>query len=114
MFNFLKRIKLDVEYRELIETHNRVKSDASEIRDFLLSVLSDAQNDVPKFGDDRLLEANQIIERIGAGAFYWMTDIAAQMVLLSTAKFNEIPTSVDAALNAPVKPEDIVTEVVRV
>ena len=92
-----------MEYRELIESHNRVKADASEIRDFLLAVLADAQNGVEKFGDDRLLEAREIIDRVGPGAFYWMTDIAAQMVLLSTAKFNEVPTSVDIALKAPVK-----------
>ena len=114
MFNFFKNIKLDVEYRELIESHNRVKADASEIRDFLLAVLADAQNGVEKFGDDRLLEAREIIDRVGPGAFYWMTEIAAQMVLLSTAKFNEVPTSVDIALKAPVKAEDIVLEVVRV
>ena len=43
-----------------------------------------------------------------------MADIAAQMVLLSTAKFNGIPTSVDVALSAPLTPESIVYEVVRV
>ena len=114
MFKFFRAFKLDAEYRELIESHNRVKADASVIRDYLLAVLSDAQNDIPKLGDQRLEQANQIIGNIGAGAFYWMADIAAQMVLLSTAKFNGIPISVDVALSAPLTPESIVYEVVRV
>ena len=114
MFNFFKNIKLDVEYRELIESHNRVKADASEIRDFLFAVLADAQNGIEKFGDTRLLEAGEIIDRIGPGAFYWMTDIAAQMVLLSTAKLNGIATSVDHAITVPVTAEQIVAAVVRV
>lgn len=114
MINFFKQLKLDAEYRELINSHNQVKQDASLIRDYLIKVLDDAQNDIPKFGDDRLLEARQLIEQVGPGAFYWMCDIAAQMVLLASAKFNEIPTSVDAALQAPVRPIDILKEVVRV
>ena len=115
MFKFLKRFSsIDNEYRELIQSHIKVKTDATQIRDYLLMILSDNQNDSEKFSDLRLSQAAALLENIGPGAFYWMSDIASQMVLLSAAKFNDIPTSVDASISAPVTPEQIVNAVVRV
>ncbi len=109
-----KKLSIDAELQEIISTHNYSRETATEIRDFLLTILnSDAIGD-EKFSDEHLALAQKIIDRGGASAMYWMTDIAAQMTLLAAAQINEIPTNIETELARPVTPQDIVTKVVRV
>lgn len=91
----------------------KAESDATLIRNYLLAILDDHHNDRERFSDERLEEASNILASAGPNAFYWMTDIAANMVELSVAQINGIPTNVNAELQAPVSAVDIVKTVVR-
>jgi hypothetical protein len=93
--------------------HQRVRGDAQAIKDFLLQVLEDNRNGVEKFSDEALERAAAIIEQVGPGAFYWMTDIAAQMVVLSEATLRGFSTNVSVELGANADAESIVNLVVR-
>ena len=111
----VKKIKgIDVEYRQLVETHIKARENGIAIKNYLLQIIDDCANDREKFSDGAIERARALYEEIGPGGYYWMAEIAAQFVLLSTAKMNEIPTSVDFALKPPVSPQDLVNEVVRV
>lgn len=105
---------LDAEYQQLVATHIKVRENGNAIKNYLLQTLDDCANDREKFSEDAIVRAEKLYEEVGPGGFYWITEIAAQFVLLGAAKMNEIPTSVDLALKAPVTPEQLVNEVVRV
>ena len=105
---------LDAEYQQLVETHMRARENGNAVKSYLLGVLNDCANNREKFSEEAINSAEKLYSEVGSAGFYWMAEIAAQFVLLSTAKMNEIPTSVDLALNAPVTPEQLVNEVVRV
>ena len=66
-----------------------------------------------KFSDSQLAEASRIHDRAGPSAFYWMTEIAAQMTLLATAQINQIPTNVNVELQDSATPEQVVDIVVK-
>ena len=106
--------KMEIELRQIISDHNRVREDASAIRDFLLKVLDQNQNGIEKFSDEILVEAATLIDEVGPGAFYWMTDIAAQMAILAQATMADIPTNVSVELGREATAEQIVTLVVQV
>lgn len=109
-----RRLSLDEEFRELVESSERTKKSAEEIRAFLLRVIADERNGLEIFSDSQLAEAKRIIEMTGPGAFFWMTHIAAQLAFVSASQINEIPTNVDLALNGSATPEDVVKVVVQV
>lgn len=122
IFLFLNRDKskrrrrprtLDAELRELIETSNDNRVIAIEIKRYLLSVIADSNNDAGKFTERQLKEAEAILEKSGANAFYWMTEIATQLALLAAAQRNQIPTNIDEELKGPATPEAIVNIVVK-
>jgi hypothetical protein len=117
IFLFLNRKKkprgLDAELRELIESSNDATGIGMDIKSFLLRVLQDDKNDVERFSDAQLSEAQRIIERAGPAAFYWMTEIAVQMTFLATAQANGIPTNVSEELKDDVTPERIIQLVVK-
>ena len=104
---------IDRELSELLDEHARVRADAALVRDFLLRVLADNRSGVEKFSDEALHEASEIIEQVGPGAFYWMTDIAAQMVVLSEATLRGNSTNVSVELGADADVDSIVNLVVR-
>jgi len=104
---------MDRELTELLDEHARVRADASMVRNFLLRVLEDNRNGIEKFSDEALQEAAEIIEQVGPGAFYWMTDIAAQMVVLSEATLRGDATNVSVELGANADADSIVELVVR-
>ena len=104
---------MDRELTEILDEHHRVREDAQAIKDFLLQVLKDNRNDVEKFSDDALQRAADIIEQVGPGAFYWMTDIAAQMVVLSEATLRGFSTNVSVELGTNADADSIVEMVVR-
>ena len=105
---------IDEEFRELVESSERTKRSAEEIRAFLLRVIADERNDVESFNESQLAEAKRIIDKTGPGAFFWMTHIAAQLAFVSASQINEIPTNVDLALNGSATAEDVVKVVVQV
>ena len=61
---------MDAELAQIFDEHDRVKQDASDIRDYLLWVLESNKNDVEKFSDEALEKASDLIEQVGPGAFY--------------------------------------------
>jgi hypothetical protein len=63
--------------------------------------------------DAQLTKAQEIIDRAGPAAFYWMSDIAAQLALLSAAQINGIPTNVNVELGQSATAADVVRVVVK-
>ena len=104
---------MDAELAQILDEHDRVKQDASDIRDYLLWVLEQDRNGVEKFNDEALERAAELIEQVGPGAFYWMTDIAAQMVVLAEATMRGFSTNVSIELGANATSESIVETVVK-
>ena len=113
MFTWFRHRAINRELIEILDEHARVRADASKVRDFLLRVLADNRDGVEKFSDDALQEAASIIDQVGPGAFYWMTDIAAQMVVLSEATLKGLSTNVSVELGADASADSIVELVVR-
>ena len=113
MFKWLRHRAIDRELTEILDEHARVRGDAQAIKDFLLQVLADNRDGVEKFSDEALERAAEIIEQVGPGAFYWMTDIAAQMVVLSEATLRGFSTNVSVELGASADADSIVDLVVR-
>ena len=117
LYNFGKKMKkqgLDAELKELIESSDNSTGVALDIKNFLLRVIQDDKNDAEKFSDEQLAEAERIIERAGSSAFYWMTDIAAQMTMLATAQLNGFPTNVSQELGDSATPEQVIDTVVKI
>ena len=104
---------LDAELKQLIQESDDATAIGSDIKRFLLDVLSDNANDLEKFSDTRIAQAQRILDRAGPASFYWMTEIAAQLATLAAAQINGIPTNVNAELGNSATPEAIVKIVVR-
>ncbi len=105
---------IDAELHKMIEDVRESEITASEIRQFLLDVINDNKQDVEKFSDVRLRQASEMMERIGPGAFYWMTDIAATLASGYAARINGTLTNVDEELGESATPEAIVRVVVQI
>jgi hypothetical protein len=104
---------LDAELKELIESNNDSTGIAVEIKHFLLAVIDDNANDRAKFSDDRIAQAQRIIDRAGPSAMYWMTEISAQLAYLAAAQINGLPTNVTEELKSGATAEQIVHLVVK-
>ncbi len=104
---------LDAELKELIESNNDSTGIAVEIKRFLLAVIDDNANDRAKFSDDRIAQAQRIIDRAGPSAMYWMTEISAQLAYLAAAQINGLPTNVTDELKSGATAEQIVHLVVK-
>jgi hypothetical protein len=104
---------LDAELRALIEEHNTNTGIALDIKRFLLDIINDNYHDLEKFSDSRINQAQNLLDRAGPAAFYWMGEIAAQLALLSAAQINGIPTNVNAELRDGATPEAIIEVVVK-
>lgn len=104
---------LDAELKSLIENDGDKTGIAFEIKQYLLAIIEDDKNDLEKFSDARIEQAERILDRAGPSAMYWMTDIAAQLAFLAAAKANGIPTNVDAKVGEQATPEAIVKAVVK-
>jgi hypothetical protein len=119
IYLFLNRKKrrrrgLDSELKELLQSSDDSTGIALDIKNYLLRVLDDDKNDREKFNDDQLAEAQRIFDRAGPSAFFWMTEIAAQMTLLATAQINGIPTNVNQDLKEGATPEKVIDAVVKI
>ena len=104
---------LDAELKELIEDANYSTGIGLEIKSLLLDVINDNRMDREKFSDARLAQAQGILDRAGPGAFYWMSDIAAQLAFLAAAQINAVATNVNVELGESATAEDVVNVVVR-
>jgi hypothetical protein len=104
---------LDAELKSLIENDGDNTGIAFEIKQYLLAIIEDDKNDLEKFSDARIEQAERILDRAGPSAMYWMTDIAAQLAFLAAAQKNGIPTNVDAKVGEHATPEAIVKAVVK-
>jgi hypothetical protein len=118
MFNWIRKAtrnaKLDAELQEIIAEGNRTRESAEAIREFLLKVLQEDIDGKEKFNDEILTEAANLIEELGAGAFYWMADIAVQMTVLAQCALRDVPTNVEAELGKNASAQEIIECVVRV
>jgi hypothetical protein len=121
IFLFLNRTKkkrkprtLDGQLQELITQSTDATSIAVDIKRYLLNAINDNNNDVPKFSEAQILEAQRIIDRAGPVALYWMSDIAAQLAVLSAAQINGLPTNVEQKLGGSATPQAIVEVVVKI
>ena len=104
---------LDAELKHLIQESNDATAIGSDIKRFLLDVLNDNANDLEKFSDARIAQAQRILDRAGPASFYWMTEIAAQLATLSAAQINGISTNVNVELGNSATPEAVVKIVVK-
>ena len=116
--NRKKRVRkargIDAEFRELVESTYYSDAMAAEIKGFLLSVVADDRDGAEKFSDARLAQAQSILDRAGPAAFYWMTEIATQLAVLSAAKINGMGTNVEVELGSVgITPDAIVRVVVK-
>ena len=105
---------MDYELQKILIDAHQTSEHASQIRDFLLKVLQEDIDGKEKFNDEILQEAAELIDDIGPGAFYWMTDIAVQMTVLAQCALRDMPTNVQAALGKDASAEEIIRSVVRV
>lgn len=103
---------LDGELKELIRTNYENKEIATEIRNYLLWIIEN--NNEEKFSDLQLSKAKEVIDRAGPAAFYWMTEIAAQLSILSAAQINGIHTGIDDELGVNATPEAVIHAVVKI
>ena len=104
---------LDAELKELVENSTDPTGIGLDIKRFLLSVIDDDKNDREKFSDAQIATAQRILNRAGPAAFYWMTEIAAQLAFLGAAQINGIPTNVNHELGESATAQDVVKAIVR-
>jgi hypothetical protein len=104
---------LDAELQHLIEDSTEATAISLDIKRFLLDVIHDDENDAEKFADARINQAQHLLDRAGPAAFYWMTDIAAQLSILAAAQINGIPTNVNVELGDSATPEAIIEIVIQ-
>ena len=113
-FTALRHARMDAELQEILTEGNRTRESANAIREFLLKVLQEDIDGKEKFNDEILQEAAELIEELGPGAFYWMTDIAVQMTVLAQCALRDMPTNVEAELGKDASAADIIKNVVRI
>jgi len=119
IYLFLNRKKrhkpnLDTELKDLLQSSSDATGIALDIKNYLKRVLDDDKNDREKFNESQLAEAERIYDRAGASAFFWMTEIAAQMTLLATAQLNGIPTNINYEFKEGATPEQIIDTVIKI
>jgi len=104
---------LDGELKELIQSDQENKGISLEIKNYLLWIVECNSNNEEKFSDVQLTKAQEIVDKAGPAAFYWMSDIAAQLALLSASQINGIPTNVNMELGESATAGDVVRVVVK-
>jgi hypothetical protein len=105
---------LDQELRQLIQAEDNSTGIALAVRQYLLDVLDDDNNDREKYSDERLSQGQLILDKAGASALYFMADIAAQLSLVASAQINGIPTNVEVELKDNATPENIINKVIKI
>lgn len=105
---------IDEELQAIIDDVRESEVIAAEIRQYLLDIINDNSQNLEKFSQVRLRQAAEMSERIGPGAFYWMTDIAATLAAGYAARINGTRTNVDEEITESATPEAIVRAVVQI
>jgi len=105
---------LDQELKELILADDNSTGIALSVKQYLLDVLDDDKNDKEKYSDDRLAQGQQILDRAGASALYFMADIATQLSIVASAQINGIPNNVEADLRGNATPANIINKVIKI
>ena len=114
-----KRLKLfkpslDQELRQLIQAEDNSTGIALSVKQYLLDVLDDDNNDREKYSDERLSQGQLILDKAGASALYFMADIATQLSIVASAQINGIPNNVEADLRGSATPANIINKVIKI
>jgi len=105
---------LDQELKELIQAEDNSTGIALSVKQYLLDVLDDDKNDREKYSDSRLAQGQEILDKAGSSAFYFMADIATQLSIVASAQMNGIPNNVEADLRGSATPEKIINKVIKI
>ena len=105
---------LDQELKELIQAEDNSTGIALSVKQYLLDVLDDDKNDREKYSDSRLAQGQEILDKAGASALYFMADIATQLSIVASAQMNGIPNNVEADLRGNASPENIINKVIKI
>ena len=105
---------LDQELKELIQSEDNSTGIALSVKQYLLDVLDDDKNDREKYSDARLTQGQEILDKAGASALYFMADIATQLSIVASAQINGIPNNVEADLKGNATPENIINKVIKI
>ena len=105
---------LDQELAELIQSEDNSTGIALSVKQYLLDVLDDDKNDREKYSEDRLSQGQEILDKAGASALYFMADIATQLSIVASAQINGIPNNVEADLRGQASPEKIINKVIKI
>ena len=105
---------LDQELKELIQAEDNSTGIALSVKQFLLDVLDDDNNDRQKYSAARLAQGQEILDKAGSSAFYFMADIATQLSIVASAQMNGIPNNVEADLRGSATPENIINKVIKI
>ena len=105
---------LDQELAELIQSEDNSTGIALSVKQYLLDVLDDDKNDREKYSEDRLSQGQEILDKAGASALYFMADIATQLSIVASAQINGIPNNVEADLRGSATPENIINKVIKI
>ena len=105
---------LDQELKELIQSEDNSTGIALSVKQYLLDVLDDDKNDREKYSEQRLTQGQEILDKAGASALYFMADIATQLAIVASAQINGIPNNVEADLRGNASPENIINKVIKI
>ena len=105
---------IDQELKELIQAEDNSTGIALSVKQYLLDVLDDDKNDREKYSDQRLARGQQILDKAGPSALYFMADIATQLSIVASAQINGIPNNVEADLRGQASPENIINKVIKI
>jgi len=105
---------LDQELKELIQSEDNSTGIALAVKQYLLDVLDDDKNDKEKYSEERLTQGQEILDKAGASALYFMADIATQLSIVASAQMNGIANNVEADLRGNASPENIINKVIKI
>ena len=105
---------LDQELAQLIQSSDNATGIALEVKQYLLDVLDDDNNDREKYSDERLAQGQLILDKAGSSALYFMADIATQLSIVASAQINGIPNNVEADLRGNATPANIINKVIKI
>jgi hypothetical protein len=109
-----KEKDFDTQLRQLIQAEDNSTGIALSVKQYLLDVLDDDNNDREKYSDARLSQGQMILDKAGASALYFMADIATQLSIVASAQINGIPNNVEADLRGSATPENIINKVIKI
>ena len=104
----------DQELANLIKSSDNSTGIAVSVKQYLLDVLDDDKNDKEKYSEARLAQGQEILDKAGASALYFMADIATQLSIVASAQMNGIPNNVEADLKGNASPENIINKVIKI